>query len=68
MKESIIFFKQKIGIHKEDIIQEFLQLLQEKQLVGRLLELLNKLKDYKEGQRTSKDDRQISYKHKYYDP
>jgi hypothetical protein len=68
MKESIRFFKKNIGIHNEDIIQEFLQLLHEKQLVGRLLELLNILKEYKEGQRPSKDGRQLSYTHKYYDP
>jgi hypothetical protein len=68
VKESIIFFKENTGIHNEDIIQEFLQLLQENQLVGRLLELLNILKEYKEGQRPSKDVRQLSYKHKYYDP
>jgi len=64
MKESIIFFKQNTGIHNEDILQEFLQLLQENQLVGWLLEQLNILK----GQRPSKDARQLSYKHKYYDP
>ena len=68
MKESIIFFKENTGIHNEDIIQEFLQLLQENQLVDRLLELLNILKEYKEGQRPSKDVRKLSYKHKYYDP
>jgi hypothetical protein len=45
MKESIRFFKQNNGIHSEYIIQEFLHLLQEKQLVGRLLELLNILKE-----------------------
>jgi hypothetical protein len=32
------------------------------------LDLLNILREYKEGQRPSKDVRQLSYKHKYYDP
>jgi hypothetical protein len=68
MKEAIIFFKQNNGGQNEDILQEFLQLLQEKQSVGRFLELLNILKEYKEGQRPSKDVRQLSYKHKDYDP
>jgi hypothetical protein len=68
MKEAIRFFKKNNGRQNEDIIQEFLQLLQEKQSVGRLLELLNILKEYKEGQRPSKDVRKLSYKHKYYDP
>ena len=45
MKEAIRFFKKNTGIHSEDIIQEFLHLLQEKQLVGRLLELINILKE-----------------------
>ena len=45
MKESIRFFKQNNGIRSEYIIQEFLHLLQEKQLVGQLLELLNILKE-----------------------
>jgi hypothetical protein len=33
-----------------------------------LLDLLNILREYKEGQRPSKDVRQLSYKNKYYDP
>jgi hypothetical protein len=32
------------------------------------LDLLNILREYKEGQRPSKDVRKISYKNKYYDP
>jgi hypothetical protein len=50
------------------IIQEFLQLLKEKNLVDRLLDLLNILREYKEGKRPFKDVTQISYKNKDYDP
>jgi hypothetical protein len=56
------------GRQNEDIVQEFLQLLKEKNSVGRLLDFLNILREYKEGQRPSKEVIQLSYKNKYYDP
>jgi hypothetical protein len=73
MREALKFFKNTNQEHhqgkqNEDIVQEFLQLLKEKHSVGRLLDLLNILREYKEGQRPSKYVRQLSYKHKYYDP
>jgi hypothetical protein len=61
--------KSTIGI-KDVILDEFLKLLKEKQLVGRLLELLNILKEYKEGQSSYKNLRQLSQDkpHDDYDP
>jgi hypothetical protein len=56
------------GKQDENIVQEFLQLLKEKHSISWLLDLFNILREYKEGQRPSKDVRQLSYKHKYYDP
>jgi len=56
------------GRKKKDFVQEFLQLLKEKNLVRQLLDFLNKLREYKEGQRPYKYIRQLSYKNKYYDP
>ena len=44
MKEAIRFFRKNNGRKNKYIIQEFLQLSQEKQSVGRLQELLNILK------------------------
>jgi len=52
----------------EDAIQEFFQLLKEKQLIGRLLDLLNILREYKDGQKPNKDENHLSYNIKYYDP
>jgi hypothetical protein len=66
MREAFKFFKNSNqdqlnkGRKNEDIVQEFLQLLKEKYSVGRLLELLNILREYKEGQRQSKDVTQLS--------
>jgi hypothetical protein len=55
------------GRQNEDIVHEFLQLLKEKNSVGQLMDLLNILREYKEGQRPSKYFRKLSYKNKYYD-
>jgi hypothetical protein len=73
MREVLNFFRNSNqdqpnrGRQNEDIVQEFLQLLKQNYSVDRLLDLLNILREYKEGQILSKDVRQISYKNKYYD-
>jgi hypothetical protein len=41
-------------------IEEFLQLLKEKQSIGCLMDLLNILRDYKENQRPTKSVRKLS--------
>jgi hypothetical protein len=75
MREALKFFRNSNqdqpnrGRQNEDMVQEFLQLLKEKNSFGRLLDLLNNiLREYKEGQRPSKVVRKLSYKNKYYDP
>jgi hypothetical protein len=45
-----------------------LQLLKEKHSIGRLLDLLNILREYKDVQRPTKDANHLSYNNKYYDP
>jgi hypothetical protein len=74
MREALKFFRnatkdqQNPRSRDEDTIQEFLQLLKEKQSIGRLLDLLNILREYKDGQKPTKDANHLSYNNKYYDP
>jgi hypothetical protein len=74
MREALKFFKnstedqQNPRSRNEDTIQEFLQLLKEKHSIGRLLDLLNILREYKDGQKPTKDANHLSYNNKYYDP
>ena len=74
MREALKFFKNSNkdqpnrGRKKEDIAKEFLHLLKENNSVARLLDLLNILREYKEGKIQSKYFRKLSYKNKYYDP
>ena len=74
MREALNFFKNSSEYQQssrkwnEDTIEEFLQLLKEKQSIGQLLELLNILREYKDGQIPTKDANHLSYNNKYYDP
>jgi hypothetical protein len=45
-----------------------LQLLKEKQSIGRLFDLLNILREHKDGQKLTKDANHLSYNSKDYDP
>ena len=45
-----------------------MQLIKEKQLIGRLLDLHNILQEYKDGLKQTKDEKHLSYKSKDYDP
>jgi hypothetical protein len=74
IKEELKLFKKynqdqsNKGRQNAYMVQECLQVLKEKYSTSRLLDFINILREYKEGQRPCKYVRKLSYKHKDYDP